>query len=171
MKNYTAKFRYLIRRQNGNCAIAVAYDGAAAPDSLHHRLHNTKVNRKKYPLLIDSLWNLVAVNMAWHMQHPSFGGMWPREALSREAFLGRHPMIAAALNMEALHGTLDELSPGDLPPYSNSLDDTGDGRNHPYYLLRGRVSSKPAVAPKHKAPSACGNGGRTDGEGGQNKEP
>lgn len=150
MKQYTQKFAYLLRRQHGNCAIAAEYDGAAAPDSIHHRLHDTKVNRQKYPLLIDSLWNLLAVNADWHMMHPSFGAIRTLEADRREAFLRRHPMIAEALNMEGRNGFFDESVIGDLPPYTNSLADTVDNGVHPHYLMRDKVRRKPAVEDQHK---------------------
>lgn len=99
--NYLKKAEYIICRQLGHCAIAWAYHKRADITELHHAgVHNTKVNRKKYPLLIHSLWNLMGVNHKWHMEHPYFGRIHYQQADRREAFLQRHPMIAAGLNCE-----------------------------------------------------------------------
>ncbi len=102
--NYRAKFEYLYAKQNGRCAIATSYGRIAAitERELHHAgRHNTDTDRKLYPLLINSIWNLVAVNHLWHMKYPAWGKQkgtaW---AGSREAFLQRHPMIAKRINME-----------------------------------------------------------------------
>lgn len=159
MKNYAQKMAHLLRRQSGNCAIAADHDSYEAPEHLHHRLHNTKTNRKKYPLLVDSLWNLAAVSSHWHMRYSSWGKIGPYEAGKREAFLRRHPKIAAAINMEDRNGFLDELAPSDLPDYTNVLFGTFDRSRHPSHLLRGRVSGKPAMGTKHKKPPAGDNKG------------
>ena len=105
MKNYHAKQFYLTRKQKGMCPIAKAHGETAAPQELHHRLHNTKINKRLYPLFIDSVWNLMAVDHDWHMMYGSFGKISVLEAEKREAFLERHPMIAAAVNM----GGADDL--------------------------------------------------------------
>ncbi len=99
--NYDLKFAYLLRRQNGICPIAKAKDGwAEAPTSLHHRCHQAKWAKKKFPLFIDSVWNLMAVNFHWHTQWPSFARISHMEAQKREAFLQRHPAIARVVNFE-----------------------------------------------------------------------
>ena len=100
MKNYHVKLNYLIRKQKLLCPIAVAHHGLARSRELHHRLHNTKVNRRPYPLFIDSVWNLMAVNHNYHMMYGSFGKISVLEATKREAFLERHPAIAKAINFE-----------------------------------------------------------------------
>ena len=101
IKNYGKKFAYLLRRQNGICPIAKAKDGwAETPTSLHHRCHRTKWAKKKFPLFIDSVWNLMAVNFHWHLQWPSFARISHMEAEKREEFLQRHPAIARAVNFE-----------------------------------------------------------------------
>ena len=100
MKNYHAKLIYLFDKQRGICPIAKAHYGHALPNELHHRIHNTKVNRRLYPLFINSIWNLMAVDHNYHMMYGSFGKISVLEATKREAFLERHPMIAAAINME-----------------------------------------------------------------------
>lgn len=101
MKHYGEKFRFLVARQGGLCPIArERYGWAEAPTELHHRIHNTKVNRKLYPLYIDSVWNLAAVSHWSHMAFPSWGRISYREAAARERFLERHPRIAAAVNFD-----------------------------------------------------------------------
>lgn len=35
--------------------------------TLHHMMHNTKGNRKKYPNLIDSVWNLQSLPQCCHV--------------------------------------------------------------------------------------------------------
>lgn len=101
IKNYEKKFAYLVRKQGGICPIAKTRDKwAEAPTELHHRCHRTSWAIKKFPLFIDSLWNLMAVNHNWHMQWPSFAKISFFEAEKREAFLQRHPMIAKAVNCE-----------------------------------------------------------------------
>ena len=99
MKNYHAKQFYLIRKQRGRCPIADAHESLAPAMELHHRLHKTIVNKRLFPLFIDSIWNLMAVDHDWHMMYGSFGKISVLEAEKREAFLERHPMIADAVNM------------------------------------------------------------------------
>lgn len=99
--NYEKKFAYLLRRQGGCCPIAATKKRwAVTPTELHHRLHNLKWARKKFPLFIDSVWNLMAVCHWAHMEWPSYGKISYLEAERREAFLQRHPLIARAVNME-----------------------------------------------------------------------
>jgi len=103
MPNYEKKLRYLMRKTHGVCPIALEKDGfSLGVTELHHIVHNTKVNRKLFPLLIHSVWNLVAVNHSWHMEYPTWGRRkdWQLEARRRESFLQRHPMMARRLNME-----------------------------------------------------------------------
>ena len=100
MKNYYEKILYLARKQKGSCAIALAYNEGYTPQELHHRLHKTKLSTRAYPLFIDSVWNLVAVNHDMHMMHPAFGKISILEAAHREAFLERHPTIARAINFK-----------------------------------------------------------------------
>ena len=101
-EQHQARMLILARRQNNKCPIALMAGRAAMAEELHHtHLHNTKPNRKRYPMLIDSLWNLTAVSHRAHMERPSWAP-WPRWSLlecdRREAFLARHPMICKALN-------------------------------------------------------------------------
>jgi hypothetical protein len=53
---------------------------------LHHRMRNTKGNRKRYPFMIDSIENLEAVHHNCHIcQHGSCGKMTDIEAAEIEA--------------------------------------------------------------------------------------
>ena len=108
MRHYDEKFRYLVRRQGGLCPIAKErYGRAESPTELHHKLHNTKTNRKLYPLYIDSVWNLAAVAHWSHMALGSWGKISYLEAGKREAFLRRHPLLASWMNGELDYGTAD----------------------------------------------------------------
>ena len=89
--HYQEKFDYLYTHQSGMCAIAHDNGRLAAINtdgSLHHAgVHNTKPNRARFPLLLNSTWNLVAVNHLWHMRYPSWGKISLLEADRRETFL------------------------------------------------------------------------------------
>ena len=99
--NRVAKVTKLNQLQGFNCAIAASMNRHADTHDLHHAgVANTIVNRKLYPRLIHSLWNLKLVNHWAHIQNPSFGRISYREARKREAFLEAHPCIAKKLNME-----------------------------------------------------------------------
>lgn len=83
------------------CPIAKSMGHWAECQEIHHALvHNTALNRKLYPRLMHSLWNLMPVNHYFHMNNGSFGIISQKEARSREDFLQRHPCIARVLNME-----------------------------------------------------------------------
>lgn len=98
--NYQAKMSYLSAKYRGCCGIAQRFDKYAHITELHHRCHNTKANRRKYPLFINSVWNLMPVNHDWHMRHGSAGKIFDLEALNRERFLQQHPQIAVIVNFE-----------------------------------------------------------------------
>ena len=101
IKNYEKKWAYLMRRQKSICPIAKAKKGwAELPNELHHRHPRSELGKKKFPLFIDSLWNLMAVNHDFHMSWPSFAKIRWLEAEKRQKFLERHPDIAKKLNME-----------------------------------------------------------------------
>lgn len=94
--------KILLQHQQGKCPIAKSKGASAFPEELHHsHLHNREMNRKRFPLLIDSLWNLVAVSHKYHMENGSWTPTkrWSlAEADERERFLQRHPAIAGYLN-------------------------------------------------------------------------
>lgn len=91
--------RYLSRKYNGCCAIAKSKGKYARITELHHRAHNTKRNRKKWPLFIDSVWNLAPVNHDMHMMWPSALKIRDDEGDRKEAFLRAHPEVARAVNL------------------------------------------------------------------------
>ena len=68
------------------------------PEDLHHRVPNKKMNRRRFPLLIDSLLNLVAVNHAMHMEWPSWGRFSLLQADRMERALERWPRASAFVN-------------------------------------------------------------------------
>ncbi len=104
ISNYYEKKHYLIKHQRGECAIAhdLCKKGTQTlthgQPELHHQLHNTKINRKRFPNYINSLWNLVVVCHDLHMENPSFGNISLLEADKREDFLIQHPMINKFMN-------------------------------------------------------------------------
>lgn len=101
---YWNKFGYIRLMQRGMCEIAkskgISYDDPRSKvEDLHHTwIHNTANNRKKFPLLIHSLWNLTGVNNQLHLNNGSWGKMSLVEVGCRENFLRRHPCVAHALN-------------------------------------------------------------------------
>jgi hypothetical protein len=91
--------RFKVAVHQGNCCILAKARGQWAPIvQYHHRLHDTLPNHMRFPLLINSMWNLVGVSVDPHMEQPSALGMSVREAESRERWLQRHPRAAAWLN-------------------------------------------------------------------------
>ena len=98
MKLYNEKFMRLVKRYGWACPIAAENGDIAQVSELHHIVHNTKMNRRLYPLLIDSVINLRPVSHGWHLARPSWGCMSDYRAARREAFLSRHPRIAEYVN-------------------------------------------------------------------------
>lgn len=105
MKNYQIKYLYLIDRQRKKygmvfCPIFYKLKGRyKTPDALHHfKIHNTDINKKRYPLLIDSLLNLVPVFNSYHIQNNSWGKISEYQADKIERFLERHPKASQFVN-------------------------------------------------------------------------
>ena len=112
IKNYIWKFNYLAEHYKRKCPIAAAhgviitlpvlFEGQERrPDyDLHHyRIHNLKINRKRWPLLIDSLINLLPVSHGYHMAHGSFGERWgPYRCDQAENYLIKHNKINQFVN-------------------------------------------------------------------------
>lgn len=104
-ERYLSNLNIIYQKQNGWCAIAESKNKVAEITELHHtHIHNTKPNRKRYPLLLNSLWNLYGVNHHYHMAFPSWSppaGRWSlMECDRRERFLERHPIIAEKLHAD-----------------------------------------------------------------------
>ena len=96
---YKEKTQYLYIHQGGKCAITGKPLGnpAVSKWDLHHKLESSKVNKYRFPRLINSLWNLVLVDHNAHMSSPH-PGMTVYQAEGREAFLECHPKISWFLN-------------------------------------------------------------------------
>jgi len=95
-------FNYLIEKSLNICPIAFREKGYfITPDCLHHAgIHNTKLNRKLYPAVVHSVFNLMAVkNDPWHLTNASYG-IWKGDlrAQGLQKFLERHPMICKWVN-------------------------------------------------------------------------
>lgn len=97
---YSEKVRYLREHQGGCCPIAMDKKGERQPvTEMHHKLvHKTKRNIKHFPLLIDSLLNLILANHDMHMSWPSWGKISDYQAYQIEHFLERHPRMASFVN-------------------------------------------------------------------------
>lgn len=96
--NYNIKKEYLLKRQYFLCPIdGISLSGNNNSD-LHHKCHNTKWRRKKFPLFLNSLLNLVAVDHLSHMQNPSAFKIHDIQAEKYEKFLERHPKISEWVN-------------------------------------------------------------------------
>ena len=102
---YRLKFQYLIDSQKRKvnmvyCVITYNKSGKyKSPEELHHyRMHNTKINRRRYPLLIDSLLNLLPVYNAFHIWNSSWGKISEFQADKIETFLFNHPKAERFVN-------------------------------------------------------------------------
>ncbi len=111
MKNYENKVRFLYFHQDGKCdisghhlpgldAILTTYDiySYGGIDLHHSSVHNGKWQRRKYPLFIDSVWNL---RLVWHDQHMARGSHGKRTDYyceKVESFLERHIRISEWVN-------------------------------------------------------------------------
>jgi hypothetical protein len=87
---YNELFFYISVLWGCMCPIAESHGDWASPESLHHRLHNRKINRKRFPLFIDSVFNLVAVNDNFHMKYPGWGKFTVFEADKMELYIVEH---------------------------------------------------------------------------------
>ena len=97
--DYERKMDYLKRLYDGNCAIATHHGRTAPIEDLHHALvHNTAPNRRRFPLLIHSIINLLPVNHRLHLANPSWGRISEHQADILEQMLEQHPTIARYVN-------------------------------------------------------------------------
>lgn len=99
------KFEYLAERQGWICPISkekwmTGKGNLRRVDNVlhHYRIHDTDSNCQKYPLLVHSLLNLVAVSNEEHLSHGFWGRVSQFRAASIESFLFRHPKIAKWVN-------------------------------------------------------------------------
>ena len=95
-ENREAVFRYW----GYHCHIAqdIANKDIPATEVHHARIHNSKWARKKYPLFIDSLFNLRPVSHSFHMENPSCGKWSEKRVESIERGLQRHKIHAIIVN-------------------------------------------------------------------------
>jgi len=98
MDNYLSKMSYLIKHQKNYCAISgkTIYDTSVI--DLHHRSHNEKWRRKRFPLFLNSILNLQAVDHVEHLQNGSANKIHDLKAEQYEKFLERHPSISEFVN-------------------------------------------------------------------------
>lgn len=98
MINYTEKALYLYHYQHARCPVCHCYFVEGKAD-LHHKMRNTAGNRKRYPLLIDSIMNLQLIPTECHInKHGSCGKMTDIEAEKIERYLSQNPVIAEYVN-------------------------------------------------------------------------
>lgn len=97
MKRYKAKVAYLRELQSGLCAIT---GKPLERPQLHHVIAKSKVNRRAYPHLIDSVWNLRLVNPDAHLTAPLPVHIPYYIARRVEEHLEEHSYLAALINME-----------------------------------------------------------------------
>ena len=82
-ETFTEETRQLIyNAQNGYCK------GTVQPiHDFHHKLHNTKPNRKNFPLFVQSPMNCVGLCREEHEQHPHKYNITEQEAKVYELYL------------------------------------------------------------------------------------
>ena len=104
MKNYETKRDYLMGVQGWWCPICKYDINTQEKIDLHHTLHNTKPNRKKFPLLIHSIFNLQLVHHScntgnWGKSKAnSFNNMPVLMAEQLEYYLEQRPYMAEWAN-------------------------------------------------------------------------
>ena len=97
MDNYEDKLLYLLTHQKHECPICEHWLGLSQPIDLHHQFSNTKWGKKKYPLFINSVLNLVAVHSECHLNHCSLR-ITDYNANRYEKFLECHKKSAIFVN-------------------------------------------------------------------------
>lgn len=101
LDNYEWKFDYMVRKQKHNCTGCDKL--LFGKCDMAHNLSRTKMNRKNYPLMIDSLLNLTVQHNHCNVgRKPAYGKkpMNPYRAYWIENFLQRHPLICKFVNGE-----------------------------------------------------------------------
>lgn len=100
MRNYIDKFNYLYKHQLGDCPICKEPIRSIGWPDIHHIVHNTGANRKKFPLFIDSLLNLQILHHECHINGVGLKQISELKASKYEKFLGKkiHKEIAKFVN-------------------------------------------------------------------------
>lgn len=76
--------RQIVEAQNGYCATSGCY---AKIHSVHHKLHDTSWNRKRYPLFINSPMNGVGLCYRCHRDRQWIFRVTEKEAETYETYL------------------------------------------------------------------------------------
>jgi len=98
MKNYDRKVYLVTERHGWQC---VSCKRVMAGELGHCRIGNSKWARKKYPLFIDSIANLMPQCNHCNSYAARSYGRWPEHRVAKwQMFLERHPRMAAMLNGE-----------------------------------------------------------------------
>ena len=71
--NYEDLWQYVFNIYGWQCQIAHSKGEYAPPDQLHHKLHKSLKNMKRFPFFIDSIFNLIPVNHDWHEKYRNWG--------------------------------------------------------------------------------------------------
>ena len=105
-----------IEQQDWECAIArdIGNECVRVTELHHAWIHNSIINRQRYPLLIHSVWNLFAVNNNWHMKFSGWGRKTLLECDKIETYLRENPEISKLVNMEG--GDFENI-----PVWSNNI--------------------------------------------------
>jgi hypothetical protein len=98
MDAYGNKLEYLYKHQKYRCSICGNLMSFSQPLDLHHIMSQGKWQRRKFPLLIDSLLNLKLLHSSCHLSKVGGLRMSELEAKKKEAYLERNPRIAKWVN-------------------------------------------------------------------------
>ena len=96
--NYDKIKRYLYIHQDRKCPVCKKIMLYNEKLDLHHRVNNSKWRRKKYPLFINSLLNLVLLHNTCHLKMGRFLQLTDYRANKIELFLQKHKKIAEWVN-------------------------------------------------------------------------
>ena len=106
MNKYSKKFipyyeekMYFLGNKHEYCVIAKSQYKRAKITELHHTyIHNTCINRRRFPLLVNSIWNLSPVNHSYHMDNDGWGKIGIYEADWIEKYLADNSDVANVIN-------------------------------------------------------------------------
>ncbi len=97
ISEYHKKMTYLLNKQNYICVACKKPLGLDV--TFQHGLANSKMNRKAFPLFIDSLLNLYLLHLLCNTtKYRSYGRITFYQAQKKEAFLLAHSRINKFVN-------------------------------------------------------------------------
>ena len=104
MKHYEKLYAAVMNLQYGR---AIGNGASAGKVDLHHAfLHNTKQNRKEFPYLIDSPFNIFGLSHLFHLSNPSWMPFFiPHEFLT----LLEKALFDADIEIYTTEKTFDEI--------------------------------------------------------------